>query len=64
MKSIRHPEKLISYFRREAPVLFIVTISGLIYNIGMAAGPYFQGQLVQGLYDLLQKKIEAIDLVR
>lgn len=34
-----------SYFWHEAPILVVVTISCLIYNIGMVAGPYFQGQL-------------------
>lgn len=34
-----------SYFWYEAPIIVVVTISGLIYNIGMVAGPYFQGQL-------------------
>lgn len=42
----------------------VVTISGLIYNIGMVAGPYFQGQLVQGLYDLLNHKILANRLIQ
>ena len=46
------------------PILVVVTISGLIYNIGMVAGPYFQGQLVQGLYDLLNYKILANRLIQ
>lgn len=39
------PKKMTSYFWYEEPILVVVTISGLIYNIGMVAGPYFQGQL-------------------
>ncbi|GHN19814.1 hypothetical protein ME784_03290 [Lactobacillus delbrueckii] len=42
----------------------VVTISGLIYNIGMVAGPYFQWQMVQGLYDLLNHKILANRLIQ
>ena len=34
-----------SSFWYEAPIIVVVTILGLIYNIGMVAGPYFQGQL-------------------
>lgn len=30
----------------------------------MVAGPYFQGQLVQGLYDLLNHKILANSLIQ
>ena len=46
-KNTRDPKKISSYFWYEALILVVVTISGLIYNIGMVAGPYFQGQLVQ-----------------
>lgn len=63
-KNTRDPKKMTSYFWYEAPILVVVTISGLIYNIGMVAGPYFQGQLVQGLYDLLNHKILANRLIQ
>lgn len=51
-----HPERLTSYFKKESMPLAIVTISGLIYNIGLTAGPYFEGQLVQKLYEIMQGK--------
>lgn len=63
-KNTRDPKKMSSYFRYEAPILVVVTISGLIYNIGMVAGPYFQGQLAQGLYDLPNHKILANRLIQ
>ena len=44
-ENTRDPKKMSSYFWYEAPIFVVVTISGLIYNIGMVAGPYFQGQL-------------------
>lgn len=44
-KNTHDPKKMTSYFWYEAPIFVVVTISGLIYNIGMVAGPYFQGQL-------------------
>lgn len=53
-KNIQHPEKITSYFKAEAKLLSIVTISGVIYNVGLAAWPYFTGQLLQGLYDFLR----------
>ena len=35
------PDRVLSYFKAEWPVLLIVTISGLIYNVGLLAGSYF-----------------------
>lgn len=48
------PDRIISYFKNEKPVLAVVTVTGLLYNIGMAAGPYFEGQLAQRLYDIIK----------
>ncbi len=41
------------YFKTEWKVLFIVTISGLIYNIGLVASPWFEGQLAGCLMKIL-----------
>lgn len=43
---ISHPEKLSSYWKSEFGLCCLITITGLIYNFGMLAGPYFQGRLV------------------
>lgn len=53
---IKHPNKLKSYFAREKAVLSIVTVSGLIYNVGLIGGPFFEGQLAQKLYDIMMGK--------
>jgi ATP-binding cassette subfamily B multidrug efflux pump len=53
-QGIEHPDRLTSYFRRELLQLSIVTVSGLLYNIGLTAGPYFEGQLAQKLYDIIE----------
>lgn len=37
------PEKIGSYFRVEWKVLLTITISGLIYNLGLLAEPWFEG---------------------
>ncbi|MFA6937692.1 MAG: ABC transporter ATP-binding protein [Treponema sp.] len=55
-KKIMHPEKVISYFKAEWLPLTLVTISGIVYNVGMVAGPYFEGQLAQCLFDIINKK--------
>ena len=38
------PEKIGSYFRVEWKVLLTITISGLIYNLGLLAEPWFEGK--------------------
>ena len=40
-------DKIVYYFSKEKWVLLIVTITGIIYNAGMVAGPWFEGQMVQ-----------------
>lgn len=49
-------DRVMYYFRKEKWVLLVVTATGIIYNIGMAAGPWFEGQLVQCLCDIIAKK--------
>ena len=47
------PDKIGSYFRAEWLPLAFVTLSGLIYNIGLLASPWFEGRLAQCLADIL-----------
>ncbi len=47
------PNRIGSYFRREWLPLTFVTVSGLVYNVGLLAGPWFEGQLAQCLADIL-----------
>ena len=46
-------DKISFYFKTEWKVLFIVTISGIIYNIGLVASPWFEGQLAGCLMNIL-----------
>ncbi len=46
------PDTILYWFKKEAPILAAVTITGIIYNMGLAAGPWFEGKLVQALADL------------
>lgn len=50
-----NPQTIRSYFFAERKPLFCVTISGLIYNIGLALTPWFEGQLAQCLTDILRQ---------
>ena len=47
------PNKISSYFRAEWLSLTFVTLSGLFYNVGLLATPWFEGRLAQCLTDIL-----------
>ena len=47
------PGNLRSYFLLEWRSLLLVTASGLIYNVGLLAAPWFEGKLAQCLADIL-----------
>ena len=46
------PDRIGAYFRIEWLPLALVTVSGLIYNIGLLATPWFEGRLAQCLADI------------
>ena len=58
MKAKHHtnfqPDRVFSYFLKEWKVLLAVTVSGLIYNIGLLAGPWFEGKMTGCLVDILK----------
>ena len=47
------PNRVLSYFKAERRALLIVTVSGLIYNIGLLAGPWFEGTMTGYLVEVL-----------
>ena len=48
------PERIGSYFLVEWKVLLTITISGLIYNLGLLAEPWFEGRMTEMLVDILR----------
>ena len=56
------PGSVSYYFYHEKKFLLIVTLSGILYNIGMIAGPWFDGQLAQYLYDIFGGTRTAADM--
>ena len=52
-KKISGPDRILSYFKRQWPILLAVTVSGLIYNIGLLAGPWYEGQMTGCLVNIL-----------
>ena len=57
------PDRIGSYFRVEWWPLALVTVSGLIYNIGLLATPWFEGRLAQCLADILGGSATAAAMV-
>lgn len=46
-------DRIGSYFKAEWGVLTAVTLSGLVYNLGLLAGPWFEGLMTGCLVDIL-----------
>ena len=52
-KTVFYPNRVGSYFRMEWLSLTFVTLSGVFYNVGLLATPWFEGRLAQCLADIL-----------
>ena len=46
-------DQVLYYFKVQWPVLLAVEVSGLIYNLGLLAGPWFEGRMTGCLVDIL-----------
>ncbi len=58
------PDRVAWYFKAEWWPLLLVTISGLIYNLGLLAGPWFEGQMTGCLIRILQGNGTFSDMLR
>lgn len=58
------PDEVKSYFWEEKLTLCIVTVSGLIYNLGLLAGPYFEGQMTGCLVDIFNHVSTYSDMLK
>lgn len=47
------PDRVLSYFCEEWKVLVVIAVSGLIYNLGLLAGPWFEGKMAGCLVGIL-----------
>lgn len=56
-------DQILYYFKAQWPVLLAVTASGLIYNLGLLAGPWFEGRMTGCLVDILGKNAEYADML-
>ena len=57
------PDRILTYFRTEWLPLVFITVSGLLYNVGLLAGPWFEGRLAQCLADILGGSDTAAHMV-
>ena len=51
------------YFKSQWHILLIITISGLIYNLGLLAGPWFEGRMTGCLVNILGGKSTFTDML-
>ncbi len=57
------PNRLGSYWLAEWPLCFAITISGILYNCGMLAFPFFQGVLIDGITSKNEENILRASLL-
>lgn len=63
MKKPFVPGRIGSYFRMEWKCIFIVSVMGMFYNIGLLAEPFFEGKLAQCLYDIFGGRKGFLDML-
>ena len=56
-------DRILSYFKEEWKVLLIITVSGLIYNLGLLFGPWLEGKMAGCLIDILGKNAVYKDML-
>lgn len=56
-------DRILLYFKEEWKVLLIITVSGLIYNLGLLLGPWFEGKMAGCLIDILAKNAVYKDML-
>lgn len=57
------PNRIFTYFQEEWRILALVTVSGLIYNIGLLAGPWFEGRMAGCLIRILRHQARFQDMM-
>lgn len=58
------PDRLTSYFKTEWTILAAVTLTGIFYNVGLLAGPWFEGQLAQCLLEIFDGRKQFSDMLK
>ena len=45
-KQMKHPDRLSSYWLSQSGLCVLIALTGILYNFGMLANPYFEGVLI------------------
>lgn len=61
--TVNKPSSLLSYWTKEWKVFLIIAVTGIIYNFGMLANPYFEGVLIDYFLDPTDGKMSIYLLV-
>ncbi len=64
MSNARNPQKISTYFLNEWKILFLVTVTGLIYNCGILAGPWLEGLMAECLVQLVGGNAVFTDMLQ
>ena len=56
-------DRVLSYFKAEWKILLIVAVSGMIYNLGLLAGPWFEGKMTGCLVQILKGTAYFTDML-
>lgn len=51
IRPIKHPDKIINYWKNQKFIILLIVLSGTIFNVGMSLGPVYQGKLIDTLVD-------------
>ena len=60
----KHPDHVTSYFSMQKGILAVITVSGLIYNLGLMARPWFEGQMIQCLFFIQKGQSQFSDMLK
>ena len=60
----RQPDHIISYFSMQKGILAVITVSGLIYNLGLMVRPWFEGQMIQCLFFIQKGQSHFSDMLK
>lgn len=63
IKIVDNSHRIISYFKSQIFILILIFITGVIYNFGMLASPYFEGILIDSLNTSTYSEILRIVLI-
>ncbi|MEG0857545.1 MAG: ABC transporter ATP-binding protein [Terrisporobacter sp.] len=60
VKPMKSPNKIINYWKKEKLIILLLSIFGILYNVGMVIRPIYQGKLI----DALVKKDNLYNLLK